>query len=113
MRKCVFEKYANRGLNTINTRASMHSLHIRQCMTKPALSLVQTAKNQNSLHIHPVLSVFTDLMCLIQLLGYPTRDKWEPLPYWVDVQADLSLNWSHGSYCNFCHALAHIKHNEE
>ena len=26
----------------------------------------------------------------------------------TDAQADLSLCWSHKSYCRFCHALAHI-----
>ena len=35
-------------------------------------------------------------------------DKREPLPYWVDIQADLSLCWSHRPYCKFCRALAHI-----
>ena len=36
------------------------------------------------------------------------RDKQEVLPYLVDVQADLSICWSHRSYCRFCHGLAHI-----
>ena len=45
-------------------------------------------------------------MCLLQSPGYPKRDKREPLPYWVDVQADPSLCWSHRSYCRFCRALA-------
>ena len=35
-------------------------------------------------------------------------DKQEPLPYWVDVQVDLSLCWSHRSYCRFCHVLTHF-----
>ena len=41
-------------------------------------------------------------------LGYPKSDKQEPLPYWVDVEVDLSLCWSHRSYCRFCHSLTHI-----
>ena len=47
-------------------------------------------------------------MCLLQTPGYPKRGKREPLPYWVDVQTDLSLCWSHRSYCRFCRALAQI-----
>ena len=30
-------------------------------------------------------------MYLLQLPCYPKRDKQEPLPYWVDVQVDLSV----------------------
>ena len=26
----------------------------------------------------------------------------------VDAQADLTLGWSHKSYCRFCRVLAHI-----
>ena len=33
------------------------------------------------------------------------RDKQEPLPHCVDIQTDLSLCWSHRSYCRLCHAL--------
>ena len=40
--------------------------------------------------------------------GYPKRDKWEPLPNWVNEQADLSLS-GNMSYCRFCHALAQMK----
>ena len=38
-----------------------------------------------------VWSVFADCTCLQQSPGYPKTDRQEPLPYWVDVQADLSL----------------------
>ena len=27
---------------------------------------------------------------------------------WVDAQADLHLRWAHGSFCWFCHEVAHI-----
>ena len=59
-------------------------------------------------HPRSLIRVFADRMCFLQPPGYPKRDKREPLQYWVDVQADLSLCWSHGSYCRFCHALVHI-----
>ena len=35
------------------------------------------------------------IMCILQPPRYPKRDEQEPLPYLVDVQADLSLCWSH------------------
>ena len=44
-------------------------------------------------------------MCLLQPHGYLKRDKQEPLPYWVAVQADLRLCWSHRSYCRCCRAI--------
>ena len=49
-----------------------------------------------------------DLMCLLQPPGYLKSDTEEPLPYWMDVQAYLSLCWSHVSYCRLYRALAHI-----
>ena len=53
-----------------------------------------------------LIRIFADRMCFLQLPGYPKRDEQNLLPYWVDVQADLSLSWSHRSYCRFCRALA-------
>ena len=47
------------------------------------------------LHVHSTAS------------SYPKRDKRQHLPSWVDVQADLSLRWSHRSHCRFSRALAH------
>ena len=38
-----------------------------------------------------LISVFADRMCILQPLGYPKIDIDECLPYWVDVQAELSL----------------------
>ena len=35
-------------------------------------------------------------------------DRQEPLPYWVKVQADVSIFWLYRTYCRFCHALAQI-----
>ena len=52
-------------------------------------------------HPRSLIRVFADHMCLLQPPGYPKRDEKEPLPYWVHVQADLSL-------CRFCRALGHI-----
>ena len=46
-------------------------------------------------HLGSLIRVFADCMCFLQPLGYPKRDKREPLLNWVDVQADLSLCWSH------------------
>ena len=61
-------------------------------------------------HPRSLIRVFADCLCRLQPPGYPKRDIREPLPYWVDVQADLSLCWSQRSYCRFCRALAHFLH---
>ena len=45
--------------------------------------------------------VFPDHMCLLQSPGYPKTNKRAALPYWVDIQADMSLCWLHRSYCRF------------
>ena len=60
--------------------------------------------------VHPrnLTRVFADRMCLQQPPGYQKKDKREPLPYWVVVQADLSLCFSQRSCCSFFfRALAH------
>ena len=43
---------------------------------------------------------------LLQLPGNQKRDEREPLSYWIYVQAEKSLCWSHRSYCRFCSVLA-------
>ena len=48
-----------------------------------------------SVHLQSLIRNFADRMCLLQPPGYQKRDKGEPLPYWVNVQADQSLCWSH------------------
>ena len=55
-----------------------------------------------------LIRVLTNRMCLLQPPGYPKRDKQESLPYWVDIHADLSLCWSHKSYCKFCRTLVQM-----
>ena len=60
-------------------------------------------------HPHSLIRVFADRMCRLQPPGYPKRAKREPSPYWSDVQADLSLDWLHRSYCKFSRTLALIR----
>ena len=55
-----------------------------------------------------LIRVFDLRMCILQSPGYPKTDKREPLSYWVVVQTDLSLCWSHRYYCKFCRALDHM-----
>ena len=38
-----------------------------------------------------LISVFADQMCRLQIPTYSKRNKRKPSPYWVDVQADMSL----------------------
>ena len=65
--------------------------------------------SDQSAHPCSLIRIFADCMFLQQPTGYPKRDKLEPFPYWVDIQADLSLCWSHKSdYCRICHALDQI-----
>ena len=58
------------------------------------------------MHPRSLIGVLADYMCILQPTGYLKMDKGEPLPYLVDLQADLSLCWLHRFYCRFCHALA-------
>ena len=55
-----------------------------------------------------LIRVFADRICHLQPPGYPKRDGREPLTYWVDVQAELTLWWSHRSNCMFCRALSEM-----
>ena len=82
--------------NLLNFIINRHFKYMSQCMAKPTIRFMWPSKTQISLHICKVWSVFTDHMCLLQTPGYPKRDNGEPFPYWVDVQADLSLCWLQG-----------------
>ena len=59
-------------------------------------------------HPRRLIKVFVDRMCLLRLPGFSKEDEREPLPYWVAVQADLSLCWLHQSYCRFLLCAGHI-----
>ena len=80
----------------------------RQRTTKPTIRLARPANSDQPAQPRSLIWVFTDRMCLLQHLGYPKKGKREPLPCWMDVQADLSLCWLHRSYYRFCRALAHF-----
>ena len=56
-------------------------------------------------HPRSLIRVFANRLCRLRPPGYPKRDKREPLPYWVDVQGDLSSCCLYTSYCRICHAL--------
>ena len=76
---------------------------------KPYNKTCATSKDSDQpAHLCSLIRVFADNMCLLQPQGYSKKDKRESLPYWVDVQADLSLCWLHRSYCRFCHVLAQM-----
>ena len=59
-------------------------------------------------HPRSLLRVVADRMCFLQSPGYPKRDEQEPLPCWMDVQAFMSLCWSHRSYCRFYRVLVQM-----
>ena len=50
-----------------------------------------SAYSDQPAHLRSLIRVFADPMCLLQPPGYPKMDEREPLPFLVDVQADLSL----------------------
>ena len=50
-----------------------------------------TEDSDQSAHPRSLNRVFADRMCLLQPPGYQKMDTREPLPYKVDVQADLRL----------------------
>ena len=63
-----------------------------QRTTKPTIRLVYYKNSEDSdKPVHPcsLIRVLADRMCFLQPPDYPKRDKWEPLAYWVDVQADI------------------------
>ena len=55
---------------------------------KPTIRLVRPAKTKISLRIHAVWSESSLIACAFHSLHRLSK---EPLPYWVDVQADLLL----------------------
>ena len=63
-------------------------------------------------HQRSLIRVFADRISLLQPPGYPKGDKQEPLPYLVDVKADMNLRWSHMSNCKLCHALTQMKREQ-
>ena len=58
-------------------------------------------------HPRSLIWVFADRMCLLRPPRYQKNYERKPLPYWVDLQADLILCWSHRSYCRFSRTLTH------
>ena len=55
---------------------------------------MRPVKTQISLHIRAVWSESSLVVCTFYSLQTIQKgDRQEPLPYWVDVQADLSLCW--------------------
>ena len=78
-------------------------------MTKPYNKTCVTSKDSDQpAYLCSLIKVSADHMCLSQTLGYRKRDKQKALLYWEDVHADLSLCWSHRSYCRFCGSLAYM-----
>ena len=57
-------------------------------------------------HLRSLIWVFLDRMCLLQPPDCPKWDKQEPLPYWVDVQADLSFCRLYRCQCRLSRTLS-------
>ena len=77
-------------------------------MTKHIIRPVRPTKIRVSLRICVFWSVSSLIACAFySLQAIQRRDEREPLPYWMDLQTDLSLCQSHRSYL-FCRALTHL-----
>ena len=46
--------------------------------------------------LRSLIRIFADCTCLLQPLGYPKKDKWELLPYWMDPM--YILIWAFASH---------------
>ena len=80
--------------------------HMSQRTIKPTIS----CKKNSDQPVHPpsmaVVLLYPSLDSLETVEG--TCDQQRPWSDCTDAQTDLSLGWSHKSYCSFCHALAHM-----
>ena len=93
---------------TLTCQSQTHDGNAK-CQVQNWTQLWKSASSEDSdQHVHPrsliKRRVFDDCMCLL----HPNRDKWEPLSYWVDLQADMSLWWLLSS-CRFCCGLDYIR----
>ena len=89
-------------VNFIDRKRYLSHRYLSKHTTKPTIRRATSEDSYQPAHPRSLIRVFADRMCLLQPPGYPKRDERELLPYWVDVQADLSLCWSHKSYCRSC-----------
>ena len=96
----AYTKVAHEGINCTDLSLDNLLFIIEPADDKTYDKICATSEDSDQ-PAHPcrLIRVFADRMCLVQPPGYPKRDEREPLPYLVDVQADLSLCWSHRSYC--------------
>ena len=96
-------------LSMLGTISADNVLKYKSAHDKTYNKTCVTSEDSNqTAHPRSLIRVFADRMCFLQPLGYPWRNKREHLPYWVDMQADLSLCWSHRAYCRCCRVLAHM-----
>ena len=82
---------------------------LQMSTTKSTIRRATSEVSDKPAHPPGLTRVFAYSMCLSQPPDYTKRDEREPLPYRVDIQADMSLCWLHRSYYRFCHGLAQIK----
>ena len=96
-----------RRMLTGNTRKCQYKNNMSQRTTKPTIKPVWPTKTDEP--VYPP--------SMARVLIYPSLDNLEAVEgmcdqrrLWsecADAQADLSLFWSHKSYCRFCRALTH------
>ena len=86
---------------TIPSPPKMSDKHINEPAHDKTYNKPCTTSEDSDKHAHPrsLIIVFADLKCLLQPPGYPMKDEREPMPYWMNVQADLCICWLHRSCC--------------
>ena len=66
-----------------------------QFRTKATIRHATGEDSDQLAYLRSLIRIFADGMCYLKPTGYSKRNEQELLPYWMDVQADLSLCWSH------------------
>ena len=69
---------------------------------------VTSKASDQSVHPPSIARIFVYLSLDSPEAAEGTYDQWRLWLDYADAQADLSLHWSHMSYCRFCGALAQI-----
>ena len=77
-------------------------------MIKPNKTCATSEDSDQPAHLHSLIRIFAGHMCLLLAIQRGLNKNHCNTRWMVDVQVDLSLCWSHRSYCRFCHALDQI-----
>ena len=86
-----------------------------KCLYEPAhdktnkMTCAPSKDSDQPWHLPSLIRVFAVHLKKHWVISYPLSTQRMLWSEWVDAQADLSLRWTHRSFCWFCHAAAHIE----